>query len=56
MKARGVKGGARTILDIDISKIPSKNRFKVDPHYPDGLFTTDNIPPSAIEVFKIGIV
>ena len=56
MKARGVKGGARTILEIDITKIPSKNRFKVDPNYPDGLFTSDNIPPSAIGVFKTGII
>lgn len=45
-----------SILKIDISKIPSKNRFKVDPNYPDGLFTSDNIPPSAIGVFKTGIV
>ena len=44
------------ILEIDISKIPSKNRFKVDPNYPDGLFTSDNIPPSAIEVFKDKII
>lgn len=56
MKARGVKGGARTILDIDISKLPSRNRFKVDPNYPDGLFTSDNIPPSAIGVFKDKII
>ena len=45
-----------SILKIDISKIPSKNRFKVDPNYPDGLFTSDNIPPSAIKVFKDGII
>lgn len=56
MKASGVKEGARTILVIDISKIPSKNKFKVDPNYPDGLFTSDNIPPSAIGVFKTGII
>lgn len=45
-----------SILKVDISKIPSKNRFKVDPNYPDGVFTSDNIPPSAIEVFKNGII
>ena len=55
MKAREIKGGSRAILDIDISKIPSKNKFKVDPNYPDGLFTSDNIPPSAIDLFKDGI-
>ena len=56
MKARGVKEGERTILDIDISKISDRNRFKIDPNYPDGLFTSDNIPPSAIGVFKTGII
>ena len=44
-----------SILRIDMSKIPSKNKFKVDPNYPDGLFTSDNIPPAAIEVFKDNI-
>ena len=56
IKARGIKGGARTILEIDISNIPDRNRFKIDPNYPDGLFTSDNIPPSAIKVFKSGII
>ena len=45
-----------SILKVDISKIPSKNKFKVDPNYPDGLFTSDNIPSSAIGVFKTGII
>ena len=44
-----------TILKIAVSKIPSKNRFRIDPNYPDGLFTSDNIPPDAIGVYKDNI-
>ena len=57
IKARGGgKNGPWTILEIVISKIPDRDRFKIDQNYPDGLFTSDNIPPSAIKVFKSGII
>lgn len=37
-----------TILTLDISKIPERVKFAIDPNFGDGFYTTDNIPPSAI--------
>lgn len=39
---------------IDISKLPQDIKLFIDPNYPDyGLYTTDNVPPSAISDIKI---
>lgn len=37
-----------SILTLDISKIPERVKFAIDPNFGDGFYTTDNIPPSAI--------
>lgn len=37
-----------SILTLDISKIPERIKFAIDPNFGDGFYTTDNIPPSAI--------
>ena len=37
-----------SILTLDISKIPERVKFTIDPNFGDGFYTTDNIPPSAI--------
>lgn len=37
-----------SVLKIDVAKIPEKTKFAIDPNFADGVYTTDNIPPSAI--------
>ena len=41
-----------TTLKIDISRIPSNVKFNIDPNYPNGIFTSGNIPPNAISIHK----
>lgn len=46
------KGVDYAMLRIDISKIPDNVKFNIDPNYSDGIFTSGNIPPTAIDLFK----
>lgn len=39
---------------VDVSKLPEDIKLFIDPNYPDyGLYTTDNVPPSAISDIRI---
>lgn len=41
-----------TIFIVDTKKIPNNVRFHTDLTYPCGIYTTENIPPSAIKSYK----
>lgn len=40
------------VISVDTGKIPDSCHFHYDPNYAMGIFTTDNIPPSAIDSIK----
>lgn len=41
-----------SILSVNVNCLPKGMKFNIDPNYPDGVFTTGNIPQKAIEVVK----
>lgn len=40
--------GKYALITIDLSRIPSEVKFSLDPNYPYGIFTTNNIRPEVI--------
>ena len=53
-KALKKNGGKYCLIILEVSKIPNDVNFYLDPNYGYGIYTKDNIPPTAItQIFEM---